>query len=344
MAASVEQTGTPIEVEALFRPTSRYRDSHRRRLPESYTEVELLPGLTIESVRAMGITWEDFCRVLQGKRAWMAPSVYVCSGSFYGGGDPWVLKLGGYRVGTGLSVHVTEGTDVAAATATCDFLLRLFATCESHDVNISRPDNGVPPPLSGAGLSLSFQDSRDSLRQVTLYYMALDADQCLALATMSRLDVELGIHECRVSNAAEGAFVECLHSDRGPVKLHNCKIDSQTIAHALTGNSRVTTLKPDFGETNDAEMAILFTALANNRGMLDLDLRFCCISDDNFSILCQSLQAHPTLTNLNLIYTRPIRIRIDADHADHEEEPSCMMAGFCCQMNRNNTRHVCSQR
>jgi hypothetical protein len=73
----VEQTGTPIEVEAVFRPTTRYRDSHRRRLPESITEVELLPGLTIENVLATGLTWVDFCLFLDGKLMWMTPDVYV---------------------------------------------------------------------------------------------------------------------------------------------------------------------------------------------------------------------------------------------------------------------------
>jgi hypothetical protein len=73
----------------------------------------------------------------------------------------------------------------------------------------------------------------------------------------------------------------------------------------LTGNSRVTKLEPSYQWRNDADMAILFTALASNRGLVDLDLRSCYISDDNWSILCQSLQAHPTLTSLNLRLTMP---------------------------------------
>jgi hypothetical protein len=38
---------------------------------------------------------------------------------------------------------------------------------------------------------------------------------------------------------------------------------------------------------------------------VELDLYCCYISDDNWSSLCQSLQAHPTLTNLDLRITRP---------------------------------------
>jgi hypothetical protein len=136
--------------------------------------------------------------------------------------------------------------------------------------------------------------------------MALSEDQCLALATMSRLDVELNLNWCSLSNNAAGAFVEFLQSDRGPVNLDLCKIDSQIIiANALAGDSRVTRFQPDFNETDDSGMAILFRALANNRGLGDLDFGGDPISDENWTILCQSLQAHPTLTCLNLRATMP---------------------------------------
>jgi hypothetical protein len=139
-----------------------------------------------------------------------------------------------------------------------------------------------------------------------LLNMALNADQCLALATMSRLDVELEIHNCGLADDAAGAFVECLQSNRGPVDLYKCNIDSQILASALTSNSRVTKLKTHYARTNDAETAILFRALANNRGLEELDLEDVSISDDNWSILCESLKSHPTLTHLNLLDTRPI--------------------------------------
>jgi hypothetical protein len=44
---------------------------------------------------------------------------------------------------------------------------------------------------------------------------------------------------------------------------------------------------------------------ANNRSLVDLDLRYHSISNDNWNILCESLKAHPTLTCLNLLYTSP---------------------------------------
>jgi hypothetical protein len=109
---------------------------------------------------------------------------------------------------------------------------------------------------------------------------------------------------CSPADDALDAFVECLQSDRGPIKLDTCEINTRILANALEGKSRVTRLEPASGLTNDAE-AVLFRALANNRGLGNLNMQNHSISDENWTILCQSLQAHPTLTSLNLIGTWP---------------------------------------
>jgi hypothetical protein len=67
----------------------------------------------------------------------------------------------------------------------------------------------------------------------------------------------------------------------------------------------VTRFKPNFDGTDDADKAILFRALANNRGLVELNLEDISISDQNWSILCESMKAHPTLTTLGLEDTRP---------------------------------------
>jgi hypothetical protein len=314
-AAPAVPTGSLIE--ALFRPSTRFRD-RLGNLPRDWTELELLPGLTIENVRAMGITWEDFCRfLLQGKVVWMTPDVYIHSQRFGGLGES-VVSLEGNNDANRLYVHVRSGTPATAAT--WDFLVRLLATCESHDVHIRGNTGEASTPLSGAGLSLFFQESPSCLRQVTLFNLGLSEDQCLALAAMSRLDVEVTLIHCRlVADDAAGAFVECLHSDGGPIELRYCNIESQIIASGLTGNSRVTKLTPDYPSTNDAETAILVAALATNRGLEELDLEGTPISDDIWRIICNSMKAHPTLTNLNLLGTRPSN-PVDADDDDDEEE------------------------
>jgi hypothetical protein len=314
MAAPAVPTGSPIE--ALFRPSTRFLEL--RRLSDGFTEVEILPGLTIENVWATGVKREDFHRFLQGKVVWMAPGVFIHS-QYFGDGDESLVFLLGVPDGTKLFVYVMEGMDAAAATATGDFLVRLLATCEQHNLLISGLDSRRSTPLSGAGLSLFFQESRSCLRQVELNDIALTEDHCLALTNMSRLDVEVSLVYCKLVDDAAGAFVECLQSDKGPVKLHKCIIDGQIIANALTGKSRVTKLTPSSGETNDTETAVLFAALATNRGLEELDLEDTPISDDNWRILCESMKAHPTLTDLNLLGTRPSN-PFGGDEEEEEEE------------------------
>jgi hypothetical protein len=306
-AAPAEPNGSSIE--ALFRPSTRLRDSYRIRLGgllETLTEVELMPHLTALDILATGVTWDEFLIFLRSKIVWTTPDVYVCNTYMPGISHQLLLRLGA-NASTGtncLLVYVTPGTAAAVVTATSDFLLRFFATCEQDDLRIDGFDDSVSP-ISSAGLSLFFQESRDSLQKFTLNRMVLSEDLCLALATMSRLDVEVELWVCSLSSDAAGAFVECLQSDRGPVELHLCKIDSQILANALTGGSRVTRFKLASGWTDDGEPAVLFRALANNRGLVDLDVHGDPISDENWMILCESLQAHLTVTSLNLIDTSP---------------------------------------
>jgi hypothetical protein len=288
--------------EAFFTPLTR--------LQAGIMVVELLPGLTLEEVLATpGVTWEEFCRFLRHNVVGMTPEVYIQTGplSIL---VPSVLSLRVLDVPDFpiyVHVRVLPGTAAAAAVATCDFLVRLLATSELRDVYIQGSHNEVPPPVSGEAISLFFQASLASLQKVTLHSMNLNEDQCLALATMSRRDVEVEMSDCRLveGEGAADTFVQCLQSDRGPIKLNNCEIGSQIIARALTGNSRATKLKPHFWETNDADVAIVFAALANNRGLVDLDLYDNSISNESWSVLCESLKAHPMLTNLDLRNSAP---------------------------------------
>jgi hypothetical protein len=330
-------------MEALFRPTTRFRDSLRNsggHLPKGFTEVELLPGLTVENVRATGVTWEDFHRFLRYKIVWITSEVFVGSGLIKHRGYPMFFAVGGG--GTRLVVRVVAANAEATATvsATCNFAVRLLATYERPGLYINGRDN-VSSPISGAGLSLFFQESRESLRQVTLECMVLNEDQCLALATMSRVGVKLEILGCSLSNDAAGAFVECLQSDRGPVELIRCNIESQVLTSALTGNSRVTKFQPIYKRVrNNADMAILFAALFNRRGPVNLDISRFHMSHDNWSFLCESLKAHPTLTSLDLRNTMPWRRSCADASVVSDEEKSHRTRLLAETMKENITLHT----
>jgi hypothetical protein len=343
----VRSIGTILET--LFRPSDRWADfwrrhqlpqQHRHRLPGRLTQFELLPGLTFEHVLAAGITWEDFRRFARRKIVWMTSDVYICTcDTDFSTPLPTVLLVGANASRANLCVHVAEDDSRhTAAAATASFLLRLLVTSDRPYVYIEGGNSAVPTPLSGESLSLFFRESQSCLHQVTLDNMALSEDLCNALGTMSRLDVEVKISGCSLSNDAGGAFVECLRSDsdRGPVKLNKCRIDSQILASALTGDSRVTQFERDSFGVSDTETAVLFAALANNRGLLDLDLYHNSISDENWSVLCVSLQTHPTLTRLNLQATTPIAIGPFGEAIILSDEQKAQRTRLLAEMARRN--------
>jgi hypothetical protein len=337
-AAPFEPTGTSIE--ALFRPTTRFRD----RLgwtPEGFTELELLPGLTVENVVAAGITWEGLCRFARDdKIVWMTPDGFVFSLSITSSLYPLTLDIG-VDYGTSMFVRATT----AGAAATCDFFLRLLATSGSDHLFIRQQHimEARPPSISGAGLSIFFQESRSCLRKFELKDMTLSEDQCRALASMSRLDVQLDMFGCRLVDDAAGTFVECLHSDGGPVKLLECRIDSQILACALAGDSRVTSFKHQYYfVTSDADMALLFTALASNKNLVDLDLWGCPISNENWSVLCESIRAHPTLTSVDFRNTSP-RSPNDAPIRFSDEQKLHRARAIADMMKNNTVLHTITQ-
>jgi hypothetical protein len=162
-------------------------------------------------------------------------------------------------------------------------------------------------PISGPTLSHFFQESQDNLRQVTLEDVLLNEEQIRALSTTeSRPELEVILNHCKLLRHSDchAAFVECLHRDGGPIQLNACQIDCHVLDAALEGNSRVTRLNLDTSRS-DAEKGVIFRSLAENKGLVELDLYSCSISDENWTILCESLKGHPTLTSLVLpnVYT-----------------------------------------
>jgi hypothetical protein len=315
MAAAIEPTWTT----ALFRPTTRDRDGDdSNELPMYLTELELLPDLSPEHVLATeGITYENFCHFLgDDKVVWMAPGLYVCSGySNHRDVYPFVLGSSNHQGSHHLHVCVAwlPQTATAATTATCDFLVRLLATRKANEAFIGG-DRVSPLPISGPALSHFCQEIQDNHREFALDDVILNAEQIHALATESQTDMDIILKDCKLLGDPDchAAFVECLRRDGGPIQLDGSKIDCHVLAAALEGNSRVTRLNLKRA-TSDAGKGVMFRSLAENKGLVELDLNNCFTSDENWTILCQSLQGHPTLTILNLRGTCPrahIGIRI----------------------------------
>jgi hypothetical protein len=363
MASTADPTR---KIEALFRPSTRYRDLIRE-LPDhpeydevvkhdeygygsgdkygGFTEVELLPHLSPEDIATKGTTWKDVSLFLggYGRIVWMTPEVYVCPVCSHTQLFPWVLSLGG-----GVQVHVQEGTEAEVATATCDCLLRLLATREEDDIFLKGRyrrvrHNIMSLPITCAGLSRLFQESRDSLRTFTLENMTLNEDQCRALAIASRPTLEIALHNCSLPHGTdcENAFIECLQSDSGLIKLVRCRISCRVLSAGLTGNSRVTRLLlPHSWTQGDAGKSGFFRALASNRGLEYLNVNGNFIYDKNWAVLCESLQAHPALTNLDLSGTIPVPGRLTSRRILSDEQKAHRTGLLADMVRRNTTLHT----
>jgi hypothetical protein len=160
MAASADSTSA---VEAMFQPSTRLRDLHGIQQRPPLAEFELLPHLTPQDVLATGISVEDFRLFLRKRErvVSMAPGVFVSSQGKLGESFP-VLHV--FCRHLHFSVCLMDNATRAMATATCDFLVCLFANIEiqmSHEGVFIDSDCDflrLPPPVSGAALAFLFRE------------------------------------------------------------------------------------------------------------------------------------------------------------------------------------------
>jgi hypothetical protein len=302
----------PLEIlESLFRPSKRFRAGRKTGLAQNFTEVELLPHLTTEDILATGITWNDFRRFAHDKFVWMTPGAYIISSTHHFGGlYPIVVEVGAKDDSAGMCVRVRPGAATTqTASATCNFLIRMLASSEKRAVYMKGSSRPLLP-ISGPTLSQLFEHSRGTLREVTLREMILTEEHIRVLAIAAPQEVALVLKACKFSDdeACRNAFRHWLQSGEGPAELYRCVIDPDVLSDAMRGNSRLgkLLLSPERASTaDDSELSLLVNALAENKGLTDFDAFWYAISDENWSILCRSLQKHPTLTSLDLACTGP---------------------------------------
>jgi hypothetical protein len=188
------------------------------------------------------------------------------------------------------------------ATATFEFLFSLLTTCQVQRISIDGTETRKGwLPVSGTTLS-HFFTTATSLQRFTWKHAELNQEQCQALATVSRENLEIKLKYCTLANdaACRDAFVECLQADAGPTELYKCVINFTILAASLAGNRRVTLLSiPSYFVFTDD----FFRALGANIGLVEMDLSGQEISTEQWKTLCQSLAQHPALTELNLHHT-----------------------------------------
>jgi hypothetical protein len=309
MAATTNPIGT---LESLFRPSTRFqlRGGRQFNLPRNFTEVELLPNLTTEDIVATGINWNDFRRFVHNKFVWIAKGAYIISSAYRANGlYPVAVEVGATDDSAGMRVRVKPGTATRTAAATCNFMVRLLAISEQPDVYLQGSSRPLLP-MDGPALSHLFEHGRENLRAVTLRDMTFNEEHVRVLAAPPQHKMQLALRDCRFSGgeASNNALLQWLESGRGPTELYRCVIDSSVIAEALRGNSRLGRLLLCLEKASTAgalELSLIFKALAENRGLTEFDAFWYSINDENWNLLCQSLQKHPTMTSLGLACTGP---------------------------------------
>jgi hypothetical protein len=341
MAAITNPIGT---LESLFRPSTRFqlRGGRRINLPPNFTEVELLPNLTAEDIVATGIKWDDFRRFVDDKFVWMAPGVYIISSEYRANGlFPVAVEVGATTVddSAGMRVRLRPGTAARTAAATCNFLVRLFAiSSEQRDVYMQ--GSSLPLlPLDGPSLSHLFEPGREDLRAVTLRDMIFNEEHIRVLANAPQPKLQLALRDCRFSDGdiSKKALRQWLQSGRGPTELYQCVVGSDVVASALSGNSRLSKLLlclEKASTTTTPELASIFRALGEARGLTEFDAFWYSIGDANWNLLCQSLQKHPTLTSLGLACTGPKR---PTDKGELSEERKANRTRALADMMQTNT-------
>jgi hypothetical protein len=319
----VERRTRLPEVTEIVPELTKFNDDN-----EGYaSESQLLENVSLEDILLSNITFDDFCRSIDtdDKLVWMHDGVYICT-DFRMAFLEYVCVLelksnqnhlprrgpGINRNGPQLRVYARTTAVPAATNATCDFAVLLLATTTAGDAYINSEYVSLSRFLGG---------TRDTLRELTLVNMTLDEDHLQTLHTTGPLHIILD--SCALSSVPGclDAFIACLR--RGPTELVECNtMPSNIVANALDYPSRVTRLvltdtsiEDDFGEDHNHALGLqddhaqhhIFGSLAHNRSLEKVVLYNCSISTENWTLLCQSLTAHPTLTSIDLRLTHPWR-------------------------------------
>jgi hypothetical protein len=283
-------------MEDLFAPTTRLRDLYRaaRELYEeleeeeeemdALVELELITGYSAEDTFLhCGLTWSDYSSWAHGKIVWISPDVFFNMTDVYTGFQTDYRRFLTVDIApneedtshASKSLHVFARSE-AHATVAADILLQLLTTCESRRVDLQGGlrDGGISDcfPVSGLAFSHFLAQSRN-LKALRLCFLGLDTCHCRATDALTRTDLQ--------------------------IELFWCWIDTRRLADALRGNNSVTTLVPR-GLCSDEERLVLVQALAENEGIVTLDLKSDTTTDEIWIALWRSVAHHPKLEKIIL--------------------------------------------
>jgi hypothetical protein len=144
-----------------------------------------------------------------------------------------------------------------------------------------------------------------SLNLLSLNYLEMGENHCRVLGDYSRLGLEIVLAESAISDAGAKSLAKILGRNQGPTTIYNCEIDNSVLVNGLRGNSRLQKLRPRFSnnpEDGNRELLAIAGSLRENKGLVKLNLAFqgFRVSDEAWGAICDSLETHPKLEDLNL--------------------------------------------
>jgi hypothetical protein len=305
-------------MDAFFAPSNRFRDRHRDLRPDQYSprcrnfngEVELTGGTAGEILLHRGFTWAEFYSAANGKIVWINPDVFF-------DWDPGrsCVKQPFYRRFLAVSTEGFESNEedrgacqvyvfassLASATSACDILLQLLITCESPKITLASFNDTLDSPVTGFALSHFLIHSNFTLKVLRINNGHLNACHFHAMNASTRTDLQIDLSTGgELTELGEIVLLESIRQNRGPTGLYQVNIEADRLADALRGNNRVGSFAPSLMRTSDEDCHAFFQALAENQGLVNLNLLRVRISDENWDILWQSVSRHPKLENIDV--------------------------------------------
>jgi hypothetical protein len=184
----------------------------------------------------------------------------------------------------------------------CDVVLRLLAASVVHSVSIHKVESCDAASITTATLAYLMEQCQ-GLKVLSFVDLEIDEDHCRVLGAYSRPELEINLYRCKVTSTGASAMAEVLGRNQGPTNLVLCNIDNSVLADGLRGNSRLKSLRPSLShdlEVANQELLAIGGALKTNKGLIDLNLCLCCVSDETWHAICDFVKTHPTLEVLNL--------------------------------------------
>jgi hypothetical protein len=154
----------------------------------------------------------------------------------------------------------------------------------------------------------SFLSTSKSVRVLCVWMFALSKEHVRALAETDHTDLLVKLTYCDVMSHSETdniILADLLRTSQARLELISCIVAGDALAGALKGNSCCLRLTPSRGDEGLVQLEIhaLFLALAENEGLVELDMSNQSITDENWATLCRSVRTHPTLEVLDLRFT-----------------------------------------